>query len=612
DGPAMPNNARVLVWLGLAAVCLIAGCRRPASEPVAQPPVTVDPAPATTTTDQTPATVDGQPPTATTDAAAKRAYFTEVTAAWSGVEKREAWPKGEFLTPEITPGGVALFDYDGDGDLDIYQICHCAPALPPRAFTVAAPNRLFRQEAPGKFVEVAGAAGLDDPGYGHGAAIGDIDKDGDLDVYVTNYGPNALYVNNGDGTFTNKTEAAGLTSDAWSSAASFLDYDRDGDLDLYVVNFAKFDPSKRCQSDLEGDEPDYCGPHTFPGLRDTLYQNQGDGTFRDVGQQAGIDAPGRGWGTLCGDLTGDGWPDIYVTNDEEPNQLWVNNRDGTFLDEAVLRGLAFNGLGRVEASMGVTWGDLDRDGRLDLFMTHVATESNTLYASGGSADGESYTDRSRSSGMSSIDLPYTGWGCVMFDVDHDGDLDLAVANGRVAKGVVRPDAKLDPFWNRYAEPNLLFVNSGAGRFEQPPADDDDFSSRVEVTRGLAVGDLDDDGDLDLVTNSIGNGLRIYRNDAPREGTHWLMVRPMTGKRDAVGARVTLELADKSQQVAVAQPSYSYLASNDPAVHFGLGQQNSPTAVLIVWPDGRRERFALDGVDKKLVLRQGEGVADEKP
>ena len=539
------------------------------------------------------------------DATDKAGYFRDVTARVGIPISGELWPAGKYLTPEITPGGVALLDYDNDRDLDIYQICHGPPALPPKAFNIPAPNRLFRQDD-GKFFEVPDAAGLNDAGYGHGAAVGDVDNDGDVDVFVTNYGPDALYLNDGTGNFERAADSAVATADSWSSAASFLDYDRDGDLDLFVVHFAEFDAGKRCQSNLEGDEPDYCGPHTFPGLRDTLYENDGSGNFTDVSRKAGIDVPARGWGVLCGDLTGDGWADIYVANDEEPNQLWVNGGDGTFFDEAVLRGLAFNGQGRVEASMGVTWGDLDHDGRLDLFMTHVTSETNTLYTSGGSPDGESYADRSIASGMSGIDLPYTGWGCAMFDVDHDGDLDLAVANGRVAKGAVRPEAKLGKFWNRYAEPNLLFLNSGQGRFTAATESEDDFSKGLEVTRGLAVGDLDEDGDLDLVTDSIGNQLRVFRNDAPDADTHWLAVKATTGKRTAIDAKVTLAISERDKRVALVQPSYSYLASNDPRVHFGLGTIDDVESLEIQWPDGTRERFPVTGVDRVVEVIQGEG------
>ena len=585
--------SRAITALLLATVCLLAaGCRETPS-----PGRTVVPPPP-------PPTVSVDPPATQSDPA--EGLLVDVTSQWGIQQSDVAWPDGAYLTPEITPGGVALLDYDGDGDLDIYVTCHGAPAPMPRAFQGAAPNRLYQRQQDGTYVEVPGAAGLADPGYGHGAAVSDVDNDGDLDVYVTNYGPDAFFVNNGDGTFTKATSQAGFSGDLWSSAASFLDYDRDGHLDLYVAHFATFDASQRCQSSGQ-DEPDYCGPHTFPGQRDTLYRNQGDGTFRDVSADVGIDVPARGWGVICADLTDDGWTDIYVANDEEPNQLWVNGGDGTFLDEAVLRGAAFNGFGRVEASMGVTIGDVDEDGKLDLFMTHVASETNTLYTSGGAGGGGMYTDRSAAAGLAAIDLPYTGWGCGLFDLDHDGDLDLAVANGRVAKGPVHPDAKVGKFWNRYAEPNLLFRNDGAGRFVDLRAESGDWGQPVEVTRALAFGDLDHDGDLDLVTVNVDNQLRIFRNDAPATGTHWLMVRALTGGRDALGAKVTV-VAGGRQQLAVVQPSYSYLSSNDPHVHFGLGGADTVDHIEITWPDGLRERFEAPGVDRYLTVQQGTGEA----
>ena len=368
--------------------------------------------------------------TAEVEPVESQGLLVEVTAE-VGLPAEEAnWPDGFYLTPEITPGGVALFDYDNDGDLDIYQICHCRPLPMPAAFREPAPNRLYRQDADGRFAEVENAAGLADPGYGHGAAIGDIDNDGDLDVYVTNYGRDAFYLNQGDGTFVDRTTAAGFEADEWSSAAAFFDFDRDGYLDLFVVHFATFDATRKCGG-AEGDaDIDYCGPHLFDGRQDQLFRNNGDGTFSDVSADAGITVPARGWGVIAMDLTADGWPDVYVCNDEEPNQLWVNNGDGTFMDEAVFRGVAFNGFGRPEASMGVTLGDVDGNATLDLFMTHVTSETNTLYTHDGS---DLYSDSSSTCGTAAVDLPFTGWGCGFVDLDNDGDLDLAVANGRVAR-----------------------------------------------------------------------------------------------------------------------------------------------------------------------------------
>jgi hypothetical protein len=525
--------------------------------------------------------------------------FTDITNALGFETPHELWPDGKYLTPEITPGGVGVFDYDGDGRFDIYQVCHCAPG----SFTEPAPNRLFRQQPDGTFREVPGAAGLDDPGFGHGVAVGDVDNDGDLDVYVANYGSDAFYRNEGQGRFVNATAAAGFAGDHWSSSAGFLDYDRDGYLDLYVVNFAIFDENRRCVVGKDHDDLDYCGPHEFEGVLDTLYHNNGDGTFTDVTAKAGIVHPGRGWGLACADVTGDDWCDIYIANDEEPAQLWVNQQDGTFEDEAVLRGCAYNGAGRVEAGMGVGIADIDGDLEFDLFKTHIAGETNTLYLSGGSRD--LLTDRTTTAGMGSADRPYTGWGCGFFDFDHDGDLDMAVTNGRVSKGVPQPHAQLGRFWNRFAEPNLLFAGDGRGKFENVSSRAGAFGSEPLVSRGMAFADLDDDGDIDLVVQQIDNSLRVYRNDAPPSGAHWLIVRTMSGPRDAYGAKVTIEAGGR-KVMRLAHPAYSFLATNDPRAHFGLGGVDKIDSLVVDWPSGRHERFDPPNVDRAVVVTEGDG------
>lgn len=545
----------------------------------------------------------------TVPASDESALLVEITAD-AGLPVEEApWPDGDYHTPEITPGGVAVFDYDLDGDLDIYQTCHGEPGPMPNAFNKPAPNRLYEQQADGTFTEVKDAAGMNDASFGHGATIGDIDNDGDLDVFVTNYGPDKLYLNNGDGSFTDITDSSGIAGDLWSSAASFFDYDQDGDLDLFVVHFATYDASRRCGSAAADFDIDYCGPHLFDGTTDRLYRNDGNQKFTDVSEEAGITSAARGWGIITMDVTGDGLPDVYVCNDEEPNQLWVNGGDGTFMDEAVFRGVAFNGFGRVEASMGITIGDVDGDKTLDLFMTHVTSETNTLFTNDGD---EMFSDSSARCGTAAVDLPYTGWGCGFFDLEHDGDLDLAVANGRVAIGTAAPDANHGKFWNRYAEPNLLFQNSGDGAFEDVSKLAGTFGSRSEVTRGLAFGDLDGDGDLDLVTNDIANRLRIFRNDAPAktgQGNHWLAVRAMTGNRVAVGATVIVNCG-KQTFIRPVLRSYSYLSSNDPRAHFGLGTKDQYESIEVRWPDGTAEQFPGGTVDREIRLEQGQGSVIE--
>jgi hypothetical protein len=429
--------------------------------------------------------------------------------------------------------------------------------------------------------------------------VGDVDNDGDLDVYLANLGPDAFYRNRGDGTFENATERAGFRNRAWSVAAAFVDVDRDDDLDLFVVHYVDYDPDQKCTG-LDGG-PDYCNPLAYEGTLDALYRNDGHGTFTDVSAAAGITKPGRGLGVVCADFTGDGWVDIYVANDSEANHLWVNRGDGTFAEEAVLRGAAFNAQGEPEASMGVDAGDADGDGRLDLFMTHLVREKNTLYFA---SDGGLFGDRTVEAGLAQASLPFTGFGTGFFDYDHDGDLDLAVVNGGVGRGRVWPGAEWGAFWNPLAEPNLLFRNEGGGRFTDVSRSAEPFAGAVEVGRGLAFGDLDDDGDLDLVMGTL-HGVRVFRNHAPPAGAHWLIVRPMIGVRDAIGAEVTV-VAGGRRTLRLAHAASSYASSSDPRTHFGLGAANRIDRVEIRWPDDVRESFAVAGVDRVVTLWKGEG------
>jgi hypothetical protein len=571
----------------MAALALIGGCEQPA------PPSRSD-ALARSSAQSSDGQQDGK-----ASSIPSQGLFTDVTASLGFAQPSDAWPDGQFMTPEITAGGIALFDYDGDGLLDIYQVCHG----PAGSFTKPAPNRLFRQLPGGTFAEVENAAGLDDPGYGHGVAVGDYDNDGDLDVCVTNYGPNAFYVNNGDGTFRNATDVVGLSCDQWSSSAGFFDYDRDGFLDLYIVNFATFDPQRECGDPKNPALRDFCGPHVFQGVTDVLYHNNGDGTLTDVSQDAGITQPGRGWGLACADFTGDGWCDVYIANDEEPAQLWVNQKNGTFEDEAVFRLCAFNAVGRVEAGMGLALGDVDDDGRLDLLKTHFAGETNALYLSAQSDD--FFTDATAQAGMAAVDRPYTGWGCGFIDFDHDQDLDLAIANGRVTRGPIHSGADFGPFWNQFAEPSLLFENIGAARFQNVSQRGAQFGKQPLLARGMAFGDIDRDGDLDIVVQNLDNTLRVYRNDAPPRDSHWLLVRAMSGKRDAYGAMISLDAAG-TRLTRLAHPTYSFLASNDPRAHFGLGDADRVDTIDVLWPSGRKERFAIGSVDREVVVHEGSG------
>jgi hypothetical protein len=509
-------------------------------------------------------------------------------------------PAGSFFMPEITGTGAGLFDADGDGDLDIVL-----PRMPPFGQRDRpAPNRLYLQEPDGRFRDATADSGLGDPGFGQGVAIGDVDNDGDLDLFFSNFGRDRLYWNDGSGHFREASDA-GLDGEHWSTSATFCDVDRDGHLDLYVAHYLSYEHRAHCY-DLSS-AADYCGPEAFGGDADTLYRNDGDGTFTDVSVEAGIRPPrigrsAKGLGVICADLTADGWPDVFVANDGMPNHLWVNQGGGRFEEQALARGVAVNFHGVPEANMGIAVGDADGDLQLDLHVTHLAGENNSLYCG---AAGGLFDDRTVQSGLARHDLALTGFGTAFLDLEHDGDLDLAVANGRVRRGE-RAGDRLGPFWSLYAEAQLLLLNDGAGEYENAMTRAGRFAETA-VGRGLAFGDLDDDGDLDLVLTETDNVVRLFRNDAPPAGQHWLLVRAVTGRRDAIGARVTASAGGR-RQLRLVQPGTSYLCSNDPRVHFGLGPASRYDAVEVEWPDGSRERFPGGAADRVITITQGTGTA----
>ena len=546
--------------------------------------------------------------------------FTEVTTALGFPQPETHWHAGTYALPEVIGSGVALLDYDNDDALDVLHVRFPSPD----EADAPAPNRLFRQQPDGTFVDVTESAGIGHEGYGQGVAIGDVDNDGDVDVYVTNYGDtDVFYRNNGDGTFV--LQEAGLSNEAWGTSATFADYDRDGDLDLYVANYVQFNPEAVCRG--KHGAPDYCNPKIFEPAADRLFRNNGDGTFADVTQLAGIAAmPARGLGVVCLDLTGDGWADFYVANDGEANQLWVNQKDGTFAEEAILYGLAFNAYGQPEGSMGIAVGDVNGDTRPDLLLTHLTGETNTLYVV---STYSVFVDMTEMTGFAGRDLPFTGFGCGFVDFDNDADLDIAVVNGRVKRGPVLEGANTGEFWNFYAEPNLLFQNNGqqeTGREERkkgrmgaqssnlatfrPNFTDvssraPDFTGRVEVSRGMAFGDVDRDGDIDMVVSGLDNRLRFFRNDAPSPQHNWLSVQAITQGRDALGAQVTLR-TDSGALTGYVLSGTSYLSSSEPSVHFGLGSIGTIQSIEVHWQDGTREKFPGTSTNRRVKVYQGKG------
>jgi hypothetical protein len=535
------------------------------------------------------------------------AWFTEITEP-AGIDfVYDAGGTGMLYIAEVMGAGAALFDYDLDGDLDIY-LTNGNHGLPQPGTDGTVRNRLYRQEGGGRFSDVTLESGLGDAGYGMGVAIGDVDNDGDPDVYVTNLGPDRLYRNNGDGTFEDVSAAAGVDLPGWSSSAAFCDLDRDGFLDLYVARYVRFLPERRCYDDAGRDV--ICGPTAFPPEPDLLLHNNGDGTFTEAAARAGIaEVAAAGLGVLCADWNGDGLPDVYVANDAYANHMWINRGDGTFRDDALLMGVALNLHGQAEAGMGVTAADFDSDGTEDIFITHLRRETNTLYRSLG--EGIGFVDATGESGLGDTSMPFTGFGTAALDVELDGDLDLLIVNGRVHQHDPLPGATLPPPLDGLAEPNLFYLNDGTGRFTPAGPEADTLCAPIEISRGLAVGDLDGDGDADLLVANIEGPARLYRNDAPERG-HWLAVRafdPALG-RDAIGARVTVR-ADGRRQVRTINRGNSYLSSSEPVARFGLGQAVRVERVDVLWPDGLRESFPAVEADREIRLERGTGEASHE-
>jgi hypothetical protein len=472
----------------------------------------------------------------------------------------------------------------------------------------------------GHFQDVSAGSGLDIAGYNMGVAVGDVNNDGWPDVLVTQYGGVRLFLNNGNGSFTDVTRQAGLDNPGWGTSAAFVDYDRDGWLDLVVVNYLDYDPTWPCRGPHGGQ--DYCAPRTFHGRVSRLFHNLGrlrggdDGItpvagvrFEDVTEASGLGrVPGPGLGVYCADFDGDGWPDIFIANDGQPGRLWVNQRDGTFKEEAAQRGLGYDRMSRAQAGMGVAVGDVDGDGLFDVFVTHLAEETHTLWRQGPRG---LFQDQTAGAGLLRAAWRGTGFGTLLADFDHDGAPDLALVNGRVAARAEVDDQSLGPFWSRYGDRNQLFVNDGRGNFRDISAQNGPFCGRFNVARGLVRGDVDGDGAQDLLVTTIGGPARLFRNVAPKRG-HWLLVRAFDPslRRDALGAEVRVRAGGRTR-LGLLQPSESYLCSSEPRAHFGLGSAERVDAVEIVWPDGSREAFrgaAGEGfaADQRLELRKGEG------
>jgi hypothetical protein len=512
--------------------------------------------------------------------------FTNVTKE-SGITFSHASSPDKKYILESMSGGVAAFDFDKDGMLDVYFVN--APTVATAGNPRTARSELWRNRGDGTFEDTTDKAGVGYPGWGMGVVAADFDNDGWDDLYVSCYGPNRLYRNNGNGTFSDITEKAGVGDSRWSTGAAFADYDGDGWLDLFVANYVdvrldalpEFGKGRFCE--FHG-VPVQCGPRGLPGSGDSLYRNRGDGTFEDVSTRAHVaDPKGRyGMGVAWSDFDADGRPDLFVANDAGPNFLYKNNGNGTFVDVALQAGTALSEDGAEQGSMGVAIGDYDHSGGWSILVTNFSDEYNALYRHG---KGFQFTDVSFASQTAKASIPLVGWGTHFLDVDNDGWLDLLVVNGHVYPQVERAGRAA-----RYAQRKLLYRNNQNGTFTESTSTAGHALSEPSVSRGSASGDLDNDGDVDVVINNLDGAPSVLRNDGGNRRNFLVVdLEGRTGNRGAVGAIVSVTAGDLVQR-AERRAGDSYLSQSDMRLHFGLGMRTKVDSIDVRWPNGVVQRF----------------------
>jgi enediyne biosynthesis protein E4 len=580
------------------------------------------------------------PPSAS---AAPGVAFSDVTAA-SGLgrfRQVSGSPAKDYIV-EATGSGVALVDYDGDGWLDVYLVNGSTlPAL--RAAAKAPPAALFHNNRDGTFTDVTAVAGVDNGRWGQGVCAGDFDNDGGEDLFVTNVGRSRLYRNRGDGTFVDVAEAGGVAVDGWSTGCAFGDYDGDGRLDLFVAGYVKLDPERLPPAPPHGAvastdapsatppaaekrgmgaayaaglayceyraQPVMCGPRGLKGEGDHLFHNEGDGRFTDVSARAGVaDAAGLyGFGVAWFDFDDDGKLDLFVANDSTPNSLYRNRGDGTFEDVSYASGAALDEAGREQAHMGVAVGDYDNDGRDDLHVTNFADDYNVLYHNDGKG---LFSDVSYAAGLARASLPFLGWGNAFLDYDNDGWLDVVVANGHVYPIADQFD------WNTSYRQRMLLFRNLEGRFAEVAGSAGAGLSVPRASRGLAAGDMDNDGDLDVVLNNIDESPALLRNDGGSQAGHWLTVRLIGDParrcpRDAIGSVVFCTAGGIRRRGEVAS-GRSQLSQSDLRVHFGLGAATRVDRLEVRWAGGTTVVYDIAAVDRLVVIDQARGVLTATP
>jgi hypothetical protein len=517
---------------------------------------------------------------------------------------------GEYLMPEIMGSGGALLDYDNDGDLDVYLV-QGAPLESDKALRFPAPagtkpgNRLFQnmlaESGTLRFADVTEKAGVGFSGVGMGVATGDYDNDGFVDLYVTNVGHNVLYHNNGNGTFTDVTRDTGVDDERWSTSAAFVDYDGDGLLDLFVGNYVDFTPESNKHCFAPTGEPDYCTPMAYKAVPSRLLHNDGRGRFTDVTGPSGVGTSfGPALGVVAADFTGDARPDIYVANDTAANRLWVNQGQGAFKESALEAGVAYNVDGRTKAGMGVTAEEVDGQRTWMILVTNLTREGATLFRGAKGA----FDDVSAAYGMTTATFAFTGFGTQWIDYDNDGRLDLVIANGAVT---IVESQRGKPY--PYAQRNQLFHADELGRTFRETSDlGGPAFGDLAVGRGVAVGDVDNVGMVDILLTNNNGPAALLHNEVAGAG-HWLEVRLEGGKsnRFGIGARVGVVRADADTIWRRVHTDSSYLSANDLRVHFGLGPRGERVSVLVEWPDGSTERWNDVQPDHVVSFRQGSGT-----
>ncbi|MCY3665807.1 MAG: CRTAC1 family protein [Gemmatimonadetes bacterium] len=522
-----------------------------------------------------------------------RTQFTDQAAALGITARNVSGSTQEYIV-ETAVGGTAFFDYDSDGDVDLYV----ANGSRFEGFPTGQEptNHLYRNHGD-RFVDVTTAAGVGDTSWSMGCAAADYDNDGDLDLYVTNFGRNTFYQNRGDGTFEDVTEKAGGGDERWGVGCAFGDTDLDGYVDLYVANYIDFSRDYTSTVPCVWKNVDiFCGPRGLLPAGDVFYRNNGDGTLADRSEEAGIaGAKYYGYGVVFGDFDRNGWPDVFVANDSAPNNLYQNQGDGTFVDEGLSAGVAYSGDGTEQGCMGAAVGDYDNDGYFDIFVTNFEGEYNTLYKNQG---GEFFLDISFVSRVAARGTPEVGWGTGFFDFDNDGDQDLFAANGHTY-----PQADLPHTNSSYAEPNFLYQNLGDGTFAEVSERAGPGFALVEVSRGASFADYDRDGDIDLFILNLNSTPNLLRNDGGNEGNYLQIATVGTrSNRDGIGTRIEISAQGK-RQTAEVRSGTSFLSHSDLKVHFGLGTAPMVESVVLHWPSGAVQTLRDVAANQVLTVRE---------